>query len=130
MRFFNLDEYLKKPSLKVVTRDGRKVRIICTDYKGSQPIIGLVATKEEKEEKEIAYCFTEKGNQYSPIERERKPELDLFFAPIKKEGWVNIYDITRINCISRIYKTKEEAETIGKGCKSGYITTVKIEWEE
>ena len=128
MRFFNLDEYLQKPSLKVVTRDGRKVRIICTDYKGSQPIIGLVATKEENEEKEIAYCFTEKGNQYSPIER--KPELDLFFAPVKKEGWVNIYDITRTNCISRIYKTKEEAETIGKGCKSGYITTIKIEWEE
>ena len=104
------------------------MRIICTDYKGSQPIIGLVATEEENEEKEIAYCFTEKGNQYSPIER--KPELDLFFAPVKKEGWVNIYDITRTNCISRIYKTKEEAETIGKGCKSGYITTIKIEWEE
>ena len=128
MRFFNLDEYLQKPSLKVVTRDGRAVRIICTDYKGSQPIIGLVATGEEKEEKEIAYCFTEKGNQYSPTER--KPELDLFFAPVKREGWVNIYDITRTNCISRIYKTKEEAETIGKGCKSGYITTIKIEWEE
>ena len=31
---------------------------------------------------------------------------------------------------SRIYKTKEESETIGKGCKSGYITTIKIEWEE
>ena len=33
MRFFNLEEYLKNPSQKVVTRDGREVRIICTDMK-------------------------------------------------------------------------------------------------
>lgn len=33
MKEFNLDEYLKDPSQKVITKDGRKVRIICTDYK-------------------------------------------------------------------------------------------------
>ena len=130
MRFFNLDEYLKKPSLKVVTRDGRAVRIICTDYKGSQPIIGLVATGEEKEEKEIAYCFTEKGNQYSPIER--KPELDLFFAPIKREGWVNLYkdkdeDITYLPGI--IHDSEEEAKEVIKG-DPDFIATIKIEWKE
>ena len=80
MRPFNLNEYLKNPSRKVVTRDGRQVRIICTDYKGSQPIIGLVATKEKKE---IAYCFTKKGNQYSPIKR--NCNVDLFFATENKE---------------------------------------------
>ena len=30
MKEFDLQEYLKHPSQKVVTRDGRKVRIICT----------------------------------------------------------------------------------------------------
>ena len=128
MRFFNLDEYLQKPSLKVVTRDGREVRIICTDYKGSQPIIGLVATKEENEEKEIAYCFTEKGNQYSPFER--KPELDLFFAPIKKEGWVNLFkdeELTFIN--GDVYENEKDAKEAAQG-ESDFITTVKIEWEE
>ena len=29
MKRFSLDEYLKNPSKKVVTRMGRKVRIIC-----------------------------------------------------------------------------------------------------
>ena len=123
MKEFNLTEYLKNPSQKVVTRDGRAVRIICTDKKGEQPIVTLVTTNE-KEDVRIYYY---NGRRWS---YNNECYLDLFFAPVKKEGWVNIYDITRTNCISRIYKTKEEAETIGKGCKSGYITTTKIEWEE
>ena len=31
MKQFNLEEYLKNPSKNVVTRMGRKVRVICTD---------------------------------------------------------------------------------------------------
>lgn len=33
MKQFNLEEYLKNPKRKVVTRDGRDVRVICTDRK-------------------------------------------------------------------------------------------------
>lgn len=33
MRQFDLDEYLKNPNRKVVTRDGRSVRIVCTDMR-------------------------------------------------------------------------------------------------
>ena len=124
MKEFNLTEYLKNPSQKVVTRDGRAVRIICTDAKGDEPIIALVYNNIKDEEN--VYTYNRDGYFY----KDNDSCLDLFFAPIKREGWVNIYDITRTNCISRIYKTKEEAETIGKGCKSGYITTIKIEWEE
>ena len=123
MKEFNLDEYLKNPSQKVVTRDGKAVRIICTDRKGEQPILALVTTTGE----EFVHYYHKDGFL---ISNQKETDFDLFFAPTKKEGWVNIYDITRTNCISRIYKTKEEAETIGKGCKSGYITTIKIEWEE
>ena len=123
MKEFNLTEYLKNPSQKVVTRDGRAVRIICTDAKGDETIIALVYNKIREEENVYTY------NRDGYFCKDNESCLDLFFAPTKKEGWVNIYDITRINCISRIYKTKEEAETIGKGCKSGYITTIKIEWE-
>ena len=126
MKEFNLTEYLKNPSQKVVTRDGRAVRIICTDMKSDFPIVAL--TYDEEKQKESIECFFENG-KYLFFDADDSP-LDLFFAPVKKEGWVNIYDITRTNCISRIYKTKEEPETIGKGCKSGYITTIKIEWEE
>ena len=121
MKEFNLTEYLKDPSKKVVTRDGRAVRIICTDAKGNQPIIALVYNNNRDEEN--AYTYYRNGCYY----QDNVYYLDLFFAPTKREGWVNIYDITRTNCISRIYKTKEEAETIGKGSKSDYITTIKIE---
>ena len=31
MKPFNLEEYLKNPKRKVITRDDRPVRIICTD---------------------------------------------------------------------------------------------------
>ena len=123
MKEFNLEEFKKNPSQKVVTRDGREVRIICTNAKQDYPIIALVKINEETE---TTIYLKENGRWNEGVE----DEWDLFFAPTKKEGWVNIYDITRINCISRIYKTKEEAETIGKGCKNGYITTTKIEWEE
>ena len=33
MKQFNLEEYLKNPSRKVITRDGREARIICTEGK-------------------------------------------------------------------------------------------------
>ena len=125
MKEFNLTEYLKNPSQKVVTRDGRSVRIVCSDLKQDFPIVALIY--DEEKQKENIECFFENGKY---LFFDVDSPLDLFFAPVKKEGWVNIYDITRTNCISRIYKTKEEAETIGKGCKSGYITTTKIEWEE
>ena len=122
MKEFNLTEYLKNPNQKVVTRDGREVRIICTDMKSYDNYKIVTLVKKNDGEEVLLYRESGRGIYC--------PELDLFFAPVKKEGWVNIYDITRTNCISRIYKTKEEAETIGKGCKSGYITTTKIEGEE
>ena len=43
MKQFNLDEYLKNPSRKVVTRDGKNVRIVCTDKKGNDyPVVALI----------------------------------------------------------------------------------------
>ena len=41
MKQFNLDEYLKNPTKKVITRDGNSVRILCTDAKGNFPIIEI-----------------------------------------------------------------------------------------
>ena len=46
MKPFNLEEYLANPNRKIVTRDGRNVRIICTDRKDSDfPIVALVKNK-------------------------------------------------------------------------------------
>ncbi len=35
MEQFNLEEYLKNSNRKVVTRDGKSVRIVCTDMIGT-----------------------------------------------------------------------------------------------
>lgn len=42
MKPFNLEEYLSNPSKKIVTRDGRSVRIICIDRRGyTCPIVAM-----------------------------------------------------------------------------------------
>ena len=124
MKQFNLDEYLKNPNRKVITRDGRDVRIVCTDCKNYEyPIVALVTYKDD----EFVVNCTKEGKCHTP----NKYKYDLFFTPEKKEGWVNIYlDAENSSYVETcIYKSKEEAEESGKKW-SCYITTVKIEWEE
>ena len=42
MKAFNLKEYLKNPSRKVVTRDGRNVTIHCTNLDGIFPVVAEI----------------------------------------------------------------------------------------
>ena len=125
MKRFSLDEYLKNPSRKVVTRMGRKVRIICTDREDSiYPIVALV--KDDNKELDILVAYTKDGipAEYNEI------YYTLFFAPEKHEAWINLYKMNSIISPGpRAYDTKEEAESAA-GDKSYYISTIKIEWEE
>ena len=128
MKEFNLNEYLKNPSQKVVTRDGREVRIICTDAKGDEPIIALVYNNIREEEN--VYTYNRDGYFYG----DNDSCLDLFFAPVKKEGWVNIYkDNITIFTSSHIHTTEKQAQEEASESLKEYgkfIATVKIEWEE
>ena len=122
MKEFNLEEYLKNPSQKVVTRDGREVRIICTDMKSRYKIVGLVYDK--KDDTESVEIFQENGILFTHT----TSNYDLFFAPTKKEGWVNIYSEQEYRYPGEnIFNTKKEAI---KYKDINYIATVKIEWEE
>ena len=127
MKQFNLKEYLKDPSKKVVTRDGRSVRIICTDARGEYPIIALVEYYDGSNDN--IYSYTKDG-VYFPIEQS---EEDLFFAPRapeKHEGWINIYKFSREGSVyhgSTIWSTEEEAKG---AANSNLAATIKIEWEE
>ena len=123
MKEFNLNEYLKNPSRKVVTRDGRAVGIICSDYKSDYPSSGLVTIEENKE---LADNFQKNGEYYFS---EEESSLDLFFAPTKREGWVNIYKDNITRYIGDIYLSEKEAKE-NKGDDLYYVTTIKIEWEE
>ena len=126
MKEFNLDEYLKNPSQKVVTRDGREVRIVCTDAKGDEPIIALVYNNIREEEN--VYTYNRDGYFYN----NNDSYLDLFFASTKREGWINLYKGVVKDYLpsvgQKVYKTKESAILNKRG--DNYLTTVKIEWEE
>ena len=125
MKQFNLEEYLANPSKKVVTRDGRSVRIRCTDKKGTiYPVVALV----DMGSREIALHYTRKGENWISKESDR----DLFFIPEKHEGWINVYrnrDTGTVGFGAKLYTSREEAEKSGK-TSSNYVATAKMEWEE
>lgn len=124
MKQFNLQEYLENPSRQVVTRDGRKVRIICTDRKGDNPIIALVYNANV--EQEYGYSFYPDGKYFI----DKDDEVDLFFAPTKHEGWMNLYKKNSGLVIGDlVYNSEEEAKKIAAGDED-YITTIKVEWED
>ena len=126
MKQFNLEEYLKNPSKKVVRRDRKAVKILCTNYESRQPIIA------EIEGHGYSRSFTKDGRYH--IDNRNSP-YDLFFTSEKHEGWINIFrgkDSPFTGNI--IFASKEEAEESGRHCcgftKDLYMTSTKIEWEE
>lgn len=120
MKPFDLQEYLKNPERKLVTRDNKSVRIICTDRLDSYPVVGLIRIGDCDE----VCTYTKDGERYT----QREDKYDLFFAPEKKTGWVNIYNQPIMAC-GLIYGSEEEAKQSVDEDKT-YVATVKIEWEE
>ena len=126
MKPFSLEEFEKNPSLNVVTRDGRSVRIICTDAKSNFPVVALVRNGKNVED---TYNFKKDGTFLQNITNER----DLFFDIEIKHGWVNLYRTERGFIIfGSVFETKEDAldelEKTDNVCK--HIDTIQIEWEE
>ena len=125
MKRFSLDEYLKNPSKKVVTRDGGNVRIVCTDVKSEiYPVLALVDNGNE----EIPTRYTKDGKFISNDEY----PCDLLFAKEKHEGWINVYRDTDTGTTSFgavLYASRKDAEEVGKPDEY-YVATAKIEWEE
>ena len=139
MKPFNLKTYLENPSLKVITRDGRPVRIISTNAKlfspgpdaTIYPVVALITVSSAKRGKrpneEILLCYSTNGN----IIEGRNDRSDLFFETVKVSGWVNIYTskISGEATTGSICKTKEEALSLIDG-RDNYLDTIYIEWEE
>lgn len=130
MEQFSLKKYLKNPDRKVVTRDGRDVRIICTDRKGKCPIVGLVKADDDIDE--ILISIRENGCE---MNENSISCFDLFFVPTKHVGWTNVYK----NSFGQLllgsnfpYKTEEEArkDSVTNSKYEIYCGTVRLEWEE
>ena len=122
MKQFSLEEYLKNPNKKVVTRGSLPVRIICTDRKQERPIIALI---KERDDTETICTYNTKGKFRA---NDECSNLDLMFASTKKEGWVNIYNQIIRGC-GFIYESEEKAKQNADKDKP-YIATTKIEWKE
>ena len=121
MKAFNLEEYLKNPSKKVVTKEGKTVkRILCTDARGNYPIIALI----DEGLYDNALSYTKDGRLYAG----ESNVYDLFFAPEKHEGWGVICGSF---LAGEIFTAKEEAEEFVKRAQSkDFVAIAKIEWEE
>ena len=125
MKKFDLQKYLSNPSRKVVTRDGKPVRILCTDAKGPYPIIALAPLNEYNREL-LLRCEAD-GTECD------SEDDDLFFDVETKHGWVNLYRLERgFLVFGSVFDTKEDAldelKRTDSACK--YIDTIQIEWEE
>lgn len=126
MEQFSLEEYLKNPTRPIVTRDGRSVRIVCTDREATKwPIVALVKDKNE----ENIYSYSPDGGG-SPV----VDDDDLFFAPetkTEKVGWMNVCrygDSKHFSLVGGvIHPTREQALTE----RQDYVVdTIQIRWEE
>ena len=125
MKRFSLEEYLEHPDRKVVTREGRNGRIICTDAKYEYPVIALITICDEDDVYEIIESYTTDGC----CSDNQQGSIDLFFAPEKHEGWVNVYKDDKFYNVGNLFSSKEDALAVTKGYNV-YVATIKIEWEE
>lgn len=127
MKQFNLQEYLANPNRQVVTREGQKARIVCTDRAGlnAKPIVALITLHNGDE---VIKTFWDNGIETAGSEDKN----DLFFAPEKHEGWINVYRNPYTGETSfgvTLYNSQKEAEDVGKS-DDYYVATGKFEWEE
>ena len=109
----------------VCTRDGRKARIICFDWKSDTSIVALIMGDNDREE---IHSYYKNGKSV----RNQEYSCDLMMLPEKKEGWINICRNLNTNKTELdtkdIYNTKEEA--LQNLSSMTYVETVKIQWEE
>lgn len=121
MEQFSLEKYLENPERKIVTRDGRSVRVLCAQY--GKPLLANVMEKDGRET--ICGFILENGKYYGG----RNDAFDLFFATTIQERWSVVYRGGRL-----LFDTKEEvekymAENMDKKARALY-SVCKVRWEE
>lgn len=101
---------LTKP---VQTRDGRPVRLLCTDANSRFPVTGLVSQPQGND---VVGTWTVEG---SYLDEPGEDPLDLVNVSVRHEGWVNIRrfeDRPAGLCLEtpRVYATRAEADAHAK----------------
>lgn len=88
MKPFDLE--LAKQGKPICTRDGRKARILCFDFKGNynRHIAVAITNYDEDEAFETFQAVYPDGKVY---DGDTETPSDIMMAPIKKKGWINLY---------------------------------------
>lgn len=124
MEQFSLDEYLADTTKRVVTREGKDVRIICTDRDSLFPVVFLI--RKETGATESVFAANENGICSIGVEL---CDYDLFFAPKKQSRWVYLYRLEdNIVYASDAYPSHEAAEEDMR--KHNGFGLTEITWEE
>lgn len=108
MRQFSLEEFLDKPYQKILTRDGKPVRIICANADADRRVIALVRF----EDGERACEYYDDGTRLKYTESEN----DLFFAtkkgkcPFKEGDRVLVRDSDTLWTFDKFYSYNKDSD--------------------
>jgi len=131
MEKFNLSEWLKDKSRKVVTRRGNPVRIICTDRKHGEDDLPIVFLEESNGGEFLLTC---KSNGRDGSSKDYDTQYDLFFADeeeelteFEKAIYIDICTIVTA-CNGNVYGDKE-LKPIVKGIAKDFLDLARKEFE-
>lgn len=122
MKPFSIKEHLEHPEWKVVTREGKPVRILCTDLDDNDYPVAAV----------VGNFHVDKYTADGLFQAGKETKYDLFFASEKHEGWVIISKLPftdSFEIFPEIFATKEEAVRVWEDNPGIKCSIIKIEWE-
>lgn len=99
----------------VTTRNGKSVRILCTDGPGIQPVIGII-------DGFIGPSFWTLDGLYLEKSYNQLSDFDLINPPQKEVRYVNVYPPDEF---SRTYFTRQDADTLANNKR---IACIRIEF--
>lgn len=105
----------------VVDQNGNPWRVLCTDRKNeNHPVIAM------EENGDFVASFDVFGNGLHIPQKGIAPILRN--APVKREGWVNVYPVSADGCrLINFHKTKSDAD---RRADRSRLACIRIEWEE
>ena len=123
MKPFSIKEHLEHPDWEVVTREGRPVRILCTDLDDNDYPVAAV----------VENFHVDKYRADGLFQFGQNTKYDLFFANEKGERWGIISKLPLTDSFElfpEIFATKKEAERVLEDNPGIKCSIVKIEWED
>lgn len=119
MKPFDLEKALAGEP--VITRDGKKATEVVF-LKTADDLYVVIAVVDGK-----VLSYTKDGKYWASKSADQN---DLFMAPKKVKGWMNVYTTIRDSAVassSAVYKTRKDADV---NATSGRLACIEVEFEE